>query len=163
MAGEAVPTRAAPVPLAPNPGMDYPQLASATELELRMQGGAMSGMTSARYKGQDTGFGALVQEGQFWALSGQVGLTDTPFARLSRGEHMRVRLINETVFAHAMHLHGLHFRQVFADGTFGPMRDTILSLPDAPMEIAFIATNPGKMAVALSYVGARRLRACRHL
>ena len=30
------------------------------------------------------------------------------------------------------------------DGTLGPMRDTILSYPDEPLEIAFVADNPGK-------------------
>ncbi|MGR3581269.1 MAG: multicopper oxidase domain-containing protein, partial [Sagittula sp.] len=49
-----------------------------------------------------------------------------------------------TAFPHGMHLHGMHFREVRADGSFGPLRDTILSVPDEPLEIAFTADNPGK-------------------
>lgn len=43
-----------------------------------------------------------------------------------------------------MHLHGVHFRQVAEDGMLGPMRDTILSNPDEPTEIAFVVDNPCK-------------------
>ncbi|SMX41431.1 multicopper oxidase family protein [Actibacterium lipolyticum] len=138
------PARDAPAPLPANPRMALPDLAKATQLEMRMEGGAMSGLRSARYQGQDMDFRALAQQGQFWALSGQSGMGDAPFARFSNGEHVRIKLANDTVFPHAMHLHGMHFRQIFADGTFGPMRDTILSIPNEPIEIGFIADNPGK-------------------
>ncbi|WP_238371851.1 multicopper oxidase family protein [Heliomarina baculiformis] len=137
-------TRAAPVALPPNPRMDVPGLDTAQRLEMTMEGGAMRGLTSASYQGRDMGGRELMQNGQFWALAGQVGMTETPFARFDRGETVRLKLMNNTVFAHAMHLHGMHFRQVRADGSLGPMRDTILSLPNQPVEIAFVANNPGK-------------------
>ena len=72
-----------------------------------------------------------------------VGRTDAPFADLARGETVRVALINDTAFPHAMHLHGMHVREIAADGTPGPLRDTVLSLPGEPTEIAFVADNPG--------------------
>jgi FtsP/CotA-like multicopper oxidase with cupredoxin domain len=136
--------RPVPAPLPPNPAMDLPDLSQARALEMVMEGGAMAGMQSAIHDGQQLGFRSLMQRGQFWALSGQAGMPDTPFASLSLGESIRMKLINRTVFPHAMHLHGMHFREVLQDGTFGPMRDTILSLPDEPLEIAFDANNPGK-------------------
>lgn len=136
--------RPAPAALPPNPGMDLPDLTGARALELVMEGGAMAGMDSAVYNGERLGFRALIEQGQFWALSGQAGQSDTPFASLSRGEVVRIRLVNRTAFAHGMHLHGMHFRELRADGSLGPMRDTILSLPDVPQEIAFVADNPGK-------------------
>ncbi|TMV13084.1 multicopper oxidase family protein [Arenibacterium halophilum] len=136
--------RDAPAALPPNPRMDLPQLDSAQRLTMAMQGGAMSGMASARFEGRDTNFRELAGRGQFWALSGQSGMSDTPFASLSLGETVHLTLMNDTAFPHAMHLHGMHFRQVYSDGTFGPMRDTILSQPNDPLEIAFVADNPGK-------------------
>ena len=142
--GAASVVRGVPVPLPPNPRMERPSLETARRLELVMEGGAMAGMASARFEGKDMGFRQLAGRGQFWALSGQSGISDTPFARLERGESVRLKLTNATVFPHAMHLHGMHFREVHPDGSFGPMRDTILSYPDEPLEIAFVADNPGK-------------------
>lgn len=139
--------RPAPAALPPNPGMALPSLAEARALEMVMEGGAMAGMDSATHNGEHLDFRALIDRGQFWALSGQAGRSDTPFASLSRGEAVRVKLINRTVFPHGMHLHGMHFREVRADGTFGPMRDTILSIPNELLDIAFVADNPGKWLV----------------
>ncbi|MHA7869206.1 MAG: multicopper oxidase family protein [Salipiger thiooxidans] len=136
--------RGAPAALPPNPKMDLPDLDGARALTMAMEGGAMAGMESAMFEGERLGFRELVEHGQFWSLAGQVGRSDTPFASLSRGEPVRLSLTNRTVFPHAMHLHGMHFREVLPDGGFGPMRDTILSLPQAPLEIAFVADNPGK-------------------
>ena len=42
-----------------------------------------------------------------------------------------------------MHLHGHHFRQVLAEGTLGPLRDTLLMDRGATADIAFVADNPG--------------------
>lgn len=51
---------------------------------------------------------------------------------------------NDTAFAHAMHLHGTHFQEVLPDGSFGPLKDTLLMQPRETREIAFIASAPGK-------------------
>jgi FtsP/CotA-like multicopper oxidase with cupredoxin domain len=142
--GGASTTRGAPAPLPPNPRMEVPAVGKARRLTMRMEGGAMAGMASARFEGRDMGFRDLAARGQFWALSGQSGMSDTPFARLDRGETVRLTLTNATAFPHAMHLHGMHFRELRPDGSLGPMRDTILSFPDTPLEIAFTADNPGK-------------------
>ena len=136
--------RPAPAALPPNPRMDVPGVADARRIELRMEGGAMGGMQSARHMGKDRGFRDLAQQGQFWAFNGVVGRTETPLATLARGETARLAITNDTAFPHAMHLHGMHFREVAQDGTLGPLRDTILSMPDQPTEIAFVADNPGR-------------------
>ncbi|MDV4166486.1 multicopper oxidase family protein [Rhodovulum sp. FJ3] len=133
-----------PSALPPNPHMTVSGIDSARRLELAMEGGAMGRMSGAMMHGRSMGFREMAQQGQFWALAGQVGMTDTPFAQLDRGETVRVKLTNDTAFPHAMHLHGMHFRQVTEDGSLGPMRDTILSYPNAPLEIAFVADNPGQ-------------------
>lgn len=144
LTGTRAPRDTAPAPLPANPNTARPDLANARTFDMVMEGGAMAGMDSATYQGERLGFRALIAQGQFWALSGQAGLSDTPFAALKRGEVARVRLTNRTAFPHAMHLHGMHFREVRADGTMGPLRDTIPSVPNAPLDIAFTADNPGK-------------------
>ncbi|SIO30807.1 multicopper oxidase family protein [Vannielia litorea] len=136
--------RPAPSALPPNPGMELPNLAEAQVLDMPMAGGAMGGLRSARFEGADLGFRDLVRRGQFWSLAGQVGMAERPFASLSRGATVRMKITNDTAFPHAMHLHGMHFREVRQGGGFGPMRDTVLSLPDQPLDIAFTADNPGK-------------------
>lgn len=134
----------APKPLPANPNTALPDLTRARHFDLVMEGGAMAGMESAVYQGETLDFRSLIERGQYWALSGQAGMSDTPFARFERGEVARMTLTNRTAFPHAMHLHGMHFRQVYEDGTMGPLRDTILSFPQEPLEIAFTADNPGK-------------------
>ena len=145
--------RAAPAALPPNPRMAVPGLDAARRLEMAMEGGAMRGMQSARHQGHEMGFRELAQQGLYWALAGQAGHDAEPFARLALGETVRLRLDNRTAFAHGMHLHGMHFREVLPDGGLGPMRDTLLTLPDRPVEIAFVADNPGKWMLHCHMLG----------
>jgi len=142
-----------PAPLPANPRMQVPGIGDARSLEMVMEGGAMRRMSGAMMIGRTMGFREMAGQGQFWALSGQVGMTDQPFAQLHLGETVRLRLVNDTAFAHAMHLHGMHFREVRADGSLGPMRDTILSYPDDPLDIAFVADNPGKWLLHCHMLG----------
>lgn len=103
----------------------------------------MGNMPMGRMNGQMMGFREMVSGGMYWTLAGVAGMDEAPFARLSLGEHVRLKLTNDTIFPHAMHLHGQHFREI-SDGKKGPMRDTLLSLPAETTEIAFVANNPGK-------------------
>lgn len=135
--------RSVPAALPPNPNMSTVGLNEARAVDLVMEGGAMGGMGGATFKGQDLGMRDLVQQGQFWAFNGTSGRTDTPLARASLGEAIKVKINNQTAFAHAMHLHGMHFREVLPNG-YGPMRDTLLVNRAETREIAFVADNPGK-------------------
>ena len=78
------------------------------------------------------------------AFNGVVGMTDDPLATLSLGESARLSIYNDTSFPHAMHLHGMHFREVLEGGGLGPSRDTLLMGGGERREIAFLADNPGK-------------------
>jgi len=135
--------RAAPAALPPNPKMDRPDLAGATPLRLVMSGGAMGGMDSAILDGERKGFRELAAAGRFWAFNGVAEMTDTPLADLSMGEPVRLEIVNDTVFPHAMHLHGMHFREVSEAGALGPLRGTVLVGGRETREIAFTADNPG--------------------
>ncbi|WP_078603604.1 multicopper oxidase family protein [Thioclava sediminum] len=138
ISGEASRTRRdAPAPLPPNPNMAPTDLTQARLLEMKIEGGAMGRMSRNQMQG-------LMQSGNFWTLAGKAGPGDTPFARLSKGEPVRLRFVNDTAFPHAMHLHGMHFREVLEDGSLGPMRDTVLTFAGRSHEIAFTADNPGK-------------------
>lgn len=136
--------RPAPMPLPMNPGWTAPDLANAQNIDMRLEGGMMGQMRAATFQGETMDTRALMQQGQFWALNGTAGMTDTPLARLSSGESARMSLSNDTAFPHAMHLHGMHFAEIAPDGSFGALRDTILVMPRAAQDIAFVADNPGK-------------------
>lgn len=128
--------------LPPNPVFPI-DLAAARTATLLIEGGAMGGMRAAKVDGQELDARALAGRGLFWALNGVAGRPDVPLLDLSLGESVRIGLANDTAFPHAMHLHGVHFSEVFGDGTLGPLRDTILLNPQETREIAFQAHNPG--------------------
>lgn len=138
--------RPAPAPLPPNRTPDMTDLAEAATLRLEMSGGAMGSMREAIWNGYSRKAGELMENGQFWAFNGLVGMTETPLARLSLGQVARMTVVNDTVFPHAMHLHGMHFRVLAQDGTPGPLRDTLLTLRGESYEIVFAADNPGRWA-----------------
>lgn len=123
--------------------MDVPSLENAVKLHLNMQGGAMGTLDKAILNGEAKSFGELVQANEFWSFNGTIGMTDTPLASVSRGETVSLEIYNDTSFPHAMHLHGTHFREIAKDGSFGPLRDTLLMAGGARNTIGFVADNPG--------------------
>lgn len=141
--GPAQALRSAPAPLPPN---DLPEIAleGARSIPLVMEGGAMRGLPDgAIWNGTRMDFRELAEEGQFWAFNGMAGSDDTPFVRADLGETIRIPITNRTAFSHAMHLHGMHFRERRADGSLGPWRDTLLVSPNETREIVFNAENSG--------------------
>ncbi|SFP26285.1 multicopper oxidase family protein [Tranquillimonas alkanivorans] len=134
--------RAAPKALPPNP-VPEPVLGEGRTVAMPLEGGAMRGLQSASYEGRRLDWRALVQSGQFWAMGGVAGMPDAPLVEAARGETIRIPMENRTMFPHAMHLHGHHFREIGPDGQAGPLRDTTLIQPGETREIAFVADNPG--------------------
>lgn len=136
--------RHAPGPLPPN-AHAMPDLAQARKLELLMEGGAMGGMRGAMMGGRMSSMRDMAQSGKFWAFNGEVGGMDgAPLAALSRGETVRLKIINDTAFPHAMHLHGMHFHEIAPGGSLGALRDTTLLDRNEVRQIAFVADNPGE-------------------
>ncbi|MGI9382012.1 MAG: multicopper oxidase family protein, partial [Methyloligellaceae bacterium] len=124
-----------------------PDLANATKVDLVMTGGAMGGLERATYKGKDFGLRELArQHGQVWAMNGVAGMTKKPLFSAKRGQTVAIRMVNETRWPHAMHLHGHHFREAQTSAASGtaPWRDTILLKADKTRTVAFVADNPGK-------------------
>ncbi|MDU8929833.1 multicopper oxidase family protein [Alisedimentitalea sp. MJ-SS2] len=142
--GQHAKTPRGPVPRLPgNPIERLTDLKAARSVPLNMEGGAMGGLRQGKYKGRVMSPQELVREGQIWTFNGEVGLPEAPLITAQRGETIRIPMQNNTVFPHAMHLHGTHFQEVLPDGTFGPLKDTILMDARETREIAFVADNPG--------------------
>ena len=133
----------APASLPPNPVPPLGDLAHARGETLRMEGGAMGRMRQAVLGGRSTGVRELAAQGKVWAFNGLAEMPDAPLFDARRGETVRLTMINDTVWPHAMHLHGHHFRVIASDGAAGPLRDTLLMERDTVVEIAFVADNPG--------------------
>ena len=134
----------APTALPGNPVPPLGDLARARQVRLHMEGGAMGGMREAVMDGRTTGIRQLVEAGLVWAMNGVAAdLPREPLIAASRGETVRISMVNDTAWPHAMHLHGHHFRRLDAHGRPGPLRDTVLIDRADTAEIAFHADNPG--------------------
>jgi FtsP/CotA-like multicopper oxidase with cupredoxin domain len=145
--------RATPAPLPPNPLPTLADAASAPLHNLIMQGGAMRGLAPSMLGATRLDARELAELGKFWALNGTVDRPANPFLDLERGATHRIALINETAFAHGMHLHGHHFRAIADNGTLGPWRDTMLVQPGEARQIVFCADNPGKWLLHCHMLG----------
>ena len=134
----------APAALPANPVSPLGDLVDPRRVTLRMEGGAMGRMREAIVDGQTMGIRQLVEKGLVWAFNGFAAeLPQDPLVVASRGETVRIAMVNDTAWPHAMHLHGHHFRRLGSDGRLGPLRDTVLIDRSDTAEIAFVADNPG--------------------
>lgn len=133
-----------PDALPANPVSSPTDVDAARRTVLRMEGGAMGGLRAATLEGRSMDMRELAARGRVWALNGVADdLPDAPLLRAAAGETVRIALVNDTAWPHAMHLHGHHFGTVGADGGIGPLRDTTLVERGETADIAFVADNPG--------------------
>jgi FtsP/CotA-like multicopper oxidase with cupredoxin domain len=82
-----------------------------------------------------------------WSMDGQFWPEITPLM-ISTGQRVAIEMVNHSMMAHPMHLHG-HAFQVTAlnDAPLaGAVRDTVLVPPLGSVSIAFDANNPGRWA-----------------
>ncbi len=139
----------ADIVLVPNT-LPEPDLGAALAVELLMEGGAMGTMGSARMGGSNKAMmdmRALAGNKMAWAMNGVAGMPDEPLFAARRGQSVRLTMINDTRWPHAMHLHGHHFRVLTRDNKpepLTPWRDTVTTDPMQRVEIALVADNPGK-------------------
>ena len=81
-----------------------------------------------------------------WSFDG-VKMSDThvPFA-FTLGERVRVNLINDTMMAHPIHLHGHFFELVTGHGDHSPRKHTVIVQPGGKVSFDFTADAPGDWA-----------------
>jgi FtsP/CotA-like multicopper oxidase with cupredoxin domain len=83
-----------------------------------------------------------------WSMDGEMWPHITPLM-VRQGQRVEFELVNQTMMAHPIHLHGHAFQVVAIDGRpiQGAVRDTVLVMPKAArVRIAFDADNPGRWA-----------------
>ncbi len=121
---------------------------NARSFKLHMSGGAMGGGGEIIYQGKKLAGGDFRRTGQVWAFNGIANLAAEPFFKVRRGDTVSIEVLNNTVFMHAMHVHGHHFRILEGDENLPthvkPWRDTFMIVPRQTKTIVFVADNPGK-------------------
>jgi CopA family copper-resistance protein len=81
-----------------------------------------------------------------WSLDGeQLSENPEPY-RFARDERVRLRLINDTMMTHPMHLHGHFFEIVNGQGANQPMKHTVKVLPGGFVDLDLTADAPGDWA-----------------
>lgn len=132
--------------LSPNE-MAIPDLDSAKQFELVMEGGAMGRMREITYQGKKLKHHEYKETRQFWSFNGIANLADDPLFSIERGKTVVIRTINQTGWPHGMHLHGHHFQVINIGGKVPDQidwRDTFTIHGHEEVDIAFVADNPGK-------------------
>lgn len=78
-----------------------------------------------------------------WTLNGDRFDESEPI-RVSNGDRVRIRFVNETMMAHPMHLHGMFMRLENGRGADAPARHTVLVPPGKTVSVRFTADEPGE-------------------
>jgi FtsP/CotA-like multicopper oxidase with cupredoxin domain len=80
-----------------------------------------------------------------WSINGEYWPQVSPLM-LTKGQRVEIDLVNRTMMAHPIHLHGHVFQVIAINGQpiQGAMRDTVLVMPMSRVRIAFDADNPGR-------------------
>ncbi len=139
------------VPTLPvNNKLTEPDVQNANQVELVMNGGAMSRLESLTHQGEVLQGRRFVETGQFWGFNGYAGMPENPLFSASPGTSVVISLFNDTAFEHGIHLHGHHFRVISREGTElvnNDWHDTVLMSPGEKIKIALVADNPGKWLI----------------
>ena len=136
-----------PMALPPNPLPARMPFKDAFRLEVPLEGGAMSQMMMRGRHQEIPGHG-IDPRARLWTMAGSAssGHHGPPLFSVKRGRVVMLGFINNTGFAHGMHLHGHHFRLLDKndDGWKPFWLDSVVIAPRDTARIAFIADNPGK-------------------
>ncbi len=81
-----------------------------------------------------------------WSMDGEK-LSENPEPyRFARNERVRMRLINDTMMTHPMHIHGHFWQLVNGHGSHQPSKHTVMVLPGGFVDLDLTADNPGDWA-----------------
>ena len=142
---------AAPAAL-PRNALPEPDLGKLEEHYIVFEGGLLGKPAIGLLDGKPHKLPDIIREqGLSWTMNYQAehehALMHTPLFRFRRGQHIALKMINETEFEHPMHLHGHSFRVLRVNGRptqFSEWRDTVMLGPRATVDVAFVADNPGE-------------------
>ena len=130
----------APISLTANP-LREPDRHDALVVPLVMTGGANN----------ETDMSVMSGSGPAWQFNDMAPMTMSasgePLFRVPRGRTVHVRFENRTAFAHAMHIHGHHFRLLTRYNGPEPQPfwwDTLLVQSGETSVVGFVADNPGR-------------------
>ena len=77
-----------------------------------------------------------------WSFDGKTLAEDSTIA-VEKGEVLRLKLINDTMMHHPLHLHGHFFRLLNGHGDHAPLKHTVDVPPMGTREIEFLANEKG--------------------
>jgi len=81
-----------------------------------------------------------------WSMDGkQMSEAPEPY-RFARNERVRMRLINDTMMTHPMHIHGHFWQVVNGHGSHQPLKHTVRVLPGSYIDLDMTADAPGDWA-----------------
>ena len=152
-AGKAVRPRALgrPAPVTLNRHTEV-NLDRATDHYLVFEGGVKGAPAIGKVDGKALKVEEIMERhGLAWTMNytaqHEHAMMHEPMFRMRRGEHVTLKMINNTDFEHPMHLHG-HFFRVLALNDVATRhrewRDTVMLDPRGSCDIALVAENPGE-------------------
>lgn len=141
----------APIRLPDNPTFGTVERDGALRARLVMEGGAMGQFPDKlTLEGKAASVDDLVAAGLPWTLNGDASaISAEPLFRAAPGRTAIVEVVNNNRWAHAMHSHGHHMQLLSIDGKpldQAPWRDTVLVESGETVELALVASEPGKWA-----------------
>ncbi len=75
-----------------------------------------------------------------WGFNGQP-LSRADMIQIRRGEIVRIRMMNNTMMMHPIHIHGHYFRVLNGQGQYSPLKHTINVSPMESVSIEFMADD----------------------
>ncbi|AFU44945.1 copper resistance protein CopA [Acidovorax sp. KKS102] len=81
----------------------------------------------------------------FWSMNDKK-LSNAKPLKIGLGERVRIKMVNETMMEHPMHLHGVFMELVNGNGVFGPRKHTIIVPPAQTVELDVTYEDEGTWA-----------------
>lgn len=84
-------------------------------------------------------------ERYFWSIDGRKYSEAEP-VRLTYGERVRIRFVNDTMMTHPMHLHGMWMQLDKGNGRFNPLKHVVSVAPGSTLDVDVPADALGEWA-----------------
>ncbi|MBF9252171.1 multicopper oxidase domain-containing protein [Pontibacter sp. 172403-2] len=78
-----------------------------------------------------------------WSINGKI-LSEADKIKVDSGQVLRIKMVNQTMMRHPMHLHGHFFRVLNEQGAYSPLKHTVDVPPMQAITIEFLANEPGE-------------------